>query len=188
MGAASGQITKEFDIPSKSPAVYVYDYIHQGGLQYSSKNTIMIGFLGSILDNIFTATLREEMGGTYSPQSWAQFSPFDNEWSLQWFVITNADVQKAIRDRAFEEFNKLLQNGASADNFNKVKEAEIKQYENRVRTNAYWIRSLNYYNNGFNNITDYKSALESITLDEFNKFIKNLYNGQNNIEVVGDAK
>ena len=148
----------------------------------------MIDLLGDILDNVFTATLREEMGGTYSPQCWSDFSPYNDVWSVNWFVVTNAEQQQAIRDRAMVEFNKVLANGASAEQFNKVKEAALKQYENNVRTNNYWNNSLLLLERGFNTITDHRAAIESLTLDEFNNFIKTLYNGKNRIEVVGDAK
>lgn len=148
----------------------------------------MIDLLGDIVDNVFTATLREEMGGTYSPQCWSDFSPYNDVWSVNWFVVTNAEQQQAIRDRAMVEFNKVLANGASAEQFNKVKEAALKQYENNVRTNNYWNNSLLLLERGFNTITDHRAAIESLTLDEFNKFIKTLYNGKNRIEVVGDAK
>ena len=148
----------------------------------------MIDLLGDIVDNVFTATLREEMGGTYSPQCWSDFSPYNDVWSVNWFVVTNAEQQQAIRDRAMVEFNKVLANGASAEQFNKVKEAALKQYENNVRTNNYWNNSLLLLERGFNTITDHRAAIENLTLDEFNKFIKTLYNGKNRIEVVGDAK
>lgn len=185
---AQGQITEEFDIKSESPSVYIYTNINQKGLEYNNRNDIMIDFFGQILDNIFTATLREEMGATYSPQCWSSFSPFNKTYMINWFVITNADQQQAVRERALLEFNNLINNGSSAENFNKVKEAAIKQYENQVRTNPYWLSGLMYYENGINQISNYKETLESITLDDFNSFIKTFYNGKNRIEIVGDAK
>ena len=184
----NGQVMQEFTIKAESPAVYVFDNIHQSGLNFNVKNSVMIDLLGDIVDNVFTATLREEMGGTYSPQCWSDFSPYNDVWSVNWFVVTNAEQQQAIRDRAMVEFNKVLANGASAEQFNKVKEAALKQYENNVRTNNYWNNSLLLLERGFNTITDHRAAIESLTLDEFNKFIKTLYNGKNRIEVVGDAK
>ena len=128
------------------------------------------------------------MGGTYSPEVWTEFTPFMEKWTLNWFVITNADQQKEIRERAINEVNNLLANGAEADKFNKVKEAAIKQYENNVRKNGYWVNNLRLANQGYNVISDHKAALETLTLEKFNAFLKTLYDGQNRIELVGIAQ
>ena len=185
---APGQITEEFNIESQTPQVFLFDCLSQAGLPFNAENMVKMNLLGDIVDMIFIQTLREEMGGTYSPEVWTEFSPFMEKWSLNWFVITNADQQKEIRERAINEVNNLLANGAEADKFNKVKEAAIKQYENNVRKNGYWVNNLRLANQGFNVISDHKAALETLTLDKFNAFLKTLYNGQNRIEIVGIAQ
>ena len=185
---APGQIMEEFDIKSQTPQVFLFDCLSQAGLPYNAENMVKLDLLGDIVDMIFIETLREEMGGTYSPQVWTEFSPFKDKWTLNWFVVTNAEQQKEIRERAISEVNNLLLNGADPVKFSKVKEAAIKQYENGVRRNAYWNNYLRLADMGYNLITDHKAALENLTLDKFNAFIKNVYDGKNRIELVGIAQ
>ena len=79
---------------------------------------------------------------------------------------------------------KLLSKGADETNFNKVKEAALKQYEINVRSNSYWDNNLLKYERGFVDKTDQKAAIENLTLADFNKFMSKLYNGKNSILVV----
>ena len=185
---APGQITEEFDIASQTPQVFLFDCLSQAGLPYTIDNVVKLDLFGDVVDMIFIQTLREEMGGTYSPEVWTEFSPFAEKWSLNWMVITNAEQQKDIRERAITEVRNLLANGSDADKFNKVKEAAIKQYENNVRRNNYWLNNLRLANMGYNTISGHKEALENLTLDQFNAFLKTLYNGENRIELVGIAQ
>ena len=87
--------------------------------------------------------------------------------------------------RANEELLKLLKNGASQAHFTKVKEAALKQYDNKIRTNDYWLRQLDkYYLFGIDDLSNGKEAIEKVTLADLNKFMSTLYDGKNQIKVV----
>lgn len=184
----AGKKTDKFDISAQSPSVFFYDCISQGGMEYNPANDIRINLLGDVLGMIFIETLREEMGGTYSPGVRAALNPYTGVWTVNWMVVTNEEVMQAIIDRANQEFTKLLTNGTDMQHFGKVKEAAIKTYENEIRTNSYWSNELLLVARGYKAIEGYKEALEALTLDEFNKFLTTLYNGENKIEIVGIAK
>ena len=80
----------------------------------------------------------------------------------------------------------LLNNGADETNFSKAKEAMIKQYEINSRKNAYWNEALMQQLRfpQVEIINNYSDTLNSITLDQFNAFMKKLYNGNNRIQVI----
>lgn len=78
----------------------------------------------------------------------------------------------------------LLKNGATADQFNRVKEAMLSQYENAVRTNSYWHNNIRLHELlGTDFITEHRSAIENLTLEDLNDFMRNLYDGKNRIQV-----
>ena len=184
---AKGQIEKEFNLVSQTPTVMVYDCLSQYDFDVNDRNRIMISLLSDIVDMIFIETLREEEGGTYGAQVWQETSPVTKSWAVNWFVQTNPEQQKTIRERAYKEFIDLLNNGAKEGHFAKVKEAALKADEVNMRSNSYWDGQLFNYERGWDYITGHRKNIESITLPEFNAFIKNLYNGKNRIEVVGIA-
>ena len=60
----------------------------------------------------------------------------------------------------------------------------LKQYETNIRTNGYWMNSLLLKERGFDNVTGRKAAIENVTLESLNAFMKTLYNGKNEVKVI----
>lgn len=181
-----GQVVNDFQQPMETPTTMVYDLYSQGNMPYTLQNDIMIELLGDILDNIYTDTLREEEGGTYSPQAGGSYNPNTGEWNLIYLFFTNANQQAKLIARADEELQKVLKDGVDEVNFNKAKEAMIKQYEINSRKNSYWQSVLSTQKRfpEVDVVNGYGQALQSLTRDEFNKFLKSLYNGENRIQVI----
>lgn len=179
-----GQVDNTFKLPMQSASTMIYMTASDNNIPYNIRNAVKVSILGDILDNIYTETLREEEGGTYSPYASGNFNPYTGTWQILSVIQTNDQVQDKMISRANEEFAKLLKNGATEEQFKKVKEAMLKQYEIMVRTNNYWANNILKLNRGIDDITDHKTAIENLTLADFNKFISTLYNGNNLIKVV----
>ncbi|MDE5975783.1 MAG: insulinase family protein [Muribaculaceae bacterium] len=184
VAVVEGQIADEFKQPMQVPATIVFDLYHGHNLEMNVKNDVLIEMLGDILDNIYIATLREEEGGTYGASVSGALNYPEKSWNLAYSFQTNAEQQASLIKRAQTELEKLLNEGADQANFTKVKEAMLKQEEINSRKNSYWNSGLVDYLRGFDVISSYRSAIESTTLEEFNNFAKNLYDGKNRIEIV----
>lgn len=178
-----GQVKNEFKQPMQAPATHVYDVI-SGNLDFNPANDVKVSLMGDVLDIIYTATLREEEGGTYGASVGGQLNPNTNTWQLLYYFITNKDQQDQLITRADTELENMLQNGTDEETFNKVKQAMLKQLEIKERTNAYWDSQLMSYLRGFDGITGYREAAESLTLADFNAFMKGVYDGKNRIQVI----
>ncbi len=144
----------------------------------------MISLVGQVLDNIYIATLREEEGGTYGAQVGSFMNPNTGEWQLVYMFQTGDEKKQALIDRADKELWKLLKEGANAEDFNKVRLAAIKQPEIQERTNDYWRNGLLSLERGFNTVDGVKEFLEGLTLEQFNDFMKGMYDGQNRVQVI----
>ena len=179
-----GIVSELCKFPMQSPSTIIYQCDNDNNIPYTIENKVKVDLLGDILGIIYTETIREEEGGSYSPHAYGQFNPWNGYWTINSIIQTNSDVQDKMLDRANTEFAKLLKNGATADQFNKVKEAALKQYEINVRTNNYWNNGLFLYNFGIDNLTNHLNAIQNLTLKDFNKFISTLYNGKNRIQVI----
>ncbi|MDE7402868.1 MAG: insulinase family protein [Muribaculaceae bacterium] len=181
---ASGIIDNTFKQPMQAPSTMVFMSASDTNIPYSIENSVKVELLGDILSNIYTDTLREEEGGTYSPYAYARMNPVTGRWSLVSVFTTNDQVQQKLIDRANEEILKLINNGASEENFNKVREAAKKQYENQIRKNSYWRNNIVSYERGWDKATNHQAAIDNLTLSEFNEFMKNISLDKNNIKVV----
>lgn len=179
-----GKVIDKFDYAMQSPSTTVYNSYSGTNLQWNVKNNIMINLMGDVLDMIFIETLREDEGGTYGASVGAHYNFYTNVWQLMYYYKTAEDKLDRLEARADKELENLLKNGAKADHFNKVKEAAIKQYEINSKTNSYWTECLIDAARGANTYAGYIEALQGLTLDEFNKFLKTVYDGKNLIEVI----
>lgn len=180
-----GQFVDEFNQEMQSPQVMVFNGYTDNGMEVNLRNELLLQFTADILDNIFTNTLREEEGGTYSPQCGSTISQYTKDWTLYYVFYTGDDSKEKLSKRAYEEMLKLFAEGANEEDFNKVKGAELNQTEIYLKNNIYWINALSTYNVfGSDDIVKRKATIESITLDELNKFMKNLYDGKNRIQVI----
>lgn len=179
-----GIVDNNFDYPMQSPATFVFSLYSGNNVEANVKNSIMVDLMGDVLDMIYIETLREEEGGTYGASVSASYNFNTNLWQLKNFYQTAEEKLARLQDRAKKELDNLLNNGAKADHFNKVKEAAIKQYEINSKTNGYWTDHIMSAERGFDSHTGYIEALQSLTLDEFNAFLKNVYDGKNKIEVI----
>lgn len=181
-----GQIKKEFKQKMLTPTVEIMDVYTGYNLPNSVLNQIFMRMAGQDVMTVFTETLREEEGGTYSPAAMGLYLPEMNVWELLYQVSTAPEKSKNIIDRADMEMDKIFSKGATADHFMRIKEGMLQQYKNNSRNNSFlrsWIIiHLSYPEINF--ISGYQPALESMTLEDFNNFLKNLYNGENRIQLI----
>lgn len=181
---ANGQIIDDFKFKMNTPVCQVYDIFHGENLPVNVENTVKVNLIGQLLRTVFTNTLREEMGGTYSPFATSSLSSSTGEWSVSYNFKTNDEMLGKMQERAYAEFEKLLNDGASEVEFNKVKEASIKQFEIKERSNGYWMTNLTSIALGTNLVEGYRAALDNLNLADFNDFMKHIYDGKNRVQVI----
>ncbi|MDE6330289.1 MAG: insulinase family protein [Muribaculaceae bacterium] len=184
---AGGDINRKLEVKMQTPTVVVYDSYSDSNLEYNLRNDVMLGLLADVLDNKFTTTLREEEGGTYGAQVGANMIPCSGQWQLIYMFQTNGEMAQRLIERAHKETLELLADGTDATEFSKVKEAAIAQCDILARDNDYWLQGLMSVERGYNLLSGKKALLESITLEEFNAYIKDVYNGKNRLQVILDG-
>ncbi|MDE5644624.1 MAG: insulinase family protein, partial [Muribaculaceae bacterium] len=113
---AEGVVNDTFKQPMQVPSTMVLTNISGKNVDYSIANFVKVDLIGDILSNIFTDTLREEEGGTYSPYAYGTFNPFTGTWQIIYVFQTNDQMQEKLITRANEELLKLLSNGADEAN------------------------------------------------------------------------
>lgn len=183
LNLASGVVTDDFNQPMATPYTEVYEVII-GKMPVSIENAVKMSLAGQVLSNVFTTTLREEEGGSYSPGAAGSLDPNTGDWQLIAQYKTNADMKASLMERAHKELKKLLEEGATETDFNKVREATLKQYEINSRRNSYWQNSLVLFAEGKDLVTGHREAIENLTLADFNAFLKSLAGTDNRVTVV----
>lgn len=85
---------------------------------------------------------------------------------------------------AIDLLHQYAEKGPRQEDLDKVREYMQKKYVENQKENAYWSNlMLNYLLDGYDGNKDYMDVLNSITVDDLKKFLKNLLKQGNVIEV-----
>lgn len=162
----AGDITKKVykGLEDKATVSLVY----HGDYDYSDKNNLQLDALKEALNIKILERLREKESGVYSPRVSVNY---ENEPKSQYtisidFSCAAGNVDKLIA-AANDEVAKLKASGATADDIQKFKAEENRQYELQQRENGFWLGYLqDAYNNGKNptEVLNYLKTLDQITL------------------------
>ena len=179
----SGKVSDDAQMPMQTPMVATSTIISGDNMDFNAYNNIRIDLMSEVLQIIYTATLREQEGGTYGAQTGSQILPASRQWMLQYVYQTGPESREKLAARAQKELANMLANGTDAETFGKVKEQAITQFDLNMRDNDWWSQRLGLAERGYDLISGYREALQAVTLEDFNAFMAKLYNGQNEINV-----
>lgn len=181
---ATGVVNDHFDIKMENPSSQVFVISNGQNIPFNISNYVNANALGDVMSIVYTASLREEEGGTYSPYAFSSLSPWSGRWQMGFWFQTNSDIQNKLITRAKKELNDVIANGAKAEDFSKVREAMKKQFEIKERSNKFWNENLVNYCAGYDVITGRGEAIDAMTLDGFNAFIKKMDVNKNVLDFV----
>ncbi len=185
---AQGFVSKTVDLTMQTPAVIVFENYNGVNIPFDMKNDVMTNLVADVLDNNFTTTLREEEGGTYGASVYSQILPASKQWDLVYNFQTNAEMAPRLIERANKETLELLAKGTDTEEFKKVVEAARAQLENQLRTNDFWQSQLLYMERGYDLLTGREEFIRSLTVDDFNQYVKTMKPGDNRIQVILNGK
>lgn len=176
-----GQIYKEIVKPLKVSKTSNY-ISYSFALPYTMKNRVIMNAIDNILDLRYTATIREEEGGSYGVQTSGFISKKPAE-TAQLLISFDTDpkLYKRMLDIIGAEVKSLAENGPKEEDLNKVKLNLIKQYKEDLEENNWWMRSISsYYRDGLNYCADYKKEVEALDSNSISAVVKTMLD-QNNL-------
>ena len=149
--------------------------------EYSAQEQLALSTLGQILSNRLIDKLREQLGGTYSVNAAASGSREEMKLATVVFQFGSAperadELTKAI----FAEIQSIKDNGPTAADLEKVREAQLRARETAVRTNGFWAGQLSndwQYGDDPLLVLNYTTMVSALTTDAIRdaarKYIKN---------------
>ena len=172
--------TKDLETP-KATVLLIFN----GQCPYSLKNELLMSMTTQILDIMYTASVREQEGGTYGVSAYGSLDNRPKERAyLQIYFDTDPARRADMTAIVQRELEQLATEGPSAENLAKGKEFMLKKHNENLKENGYWIGQLdNVYEDQIDLSTDYESTLNAITGDDVRTFLKALLSQKNRIEV-----
>lgn len=184
-----GQYVNKFEQEMKTPKTSVF-CLYNGTLKRDLKTIIAMDALEQILDIVYVKTVREDEGGTYGVSVNASIDRIPaGESSLTITYDTDPEKEARISPIIHRELNNIAENGPSEVDFQKVKEYMGKKFQEDIKTNGYWSRTVltnAFYNE--DNYSSYQNTLNSLTSKDVLNLAKMLLSQGNMIEVIMNPK
>ncbi len=163
---ATGEVINDFRHPMQQPKVSVCR-IYTGEIEYNLENSVTMNFLQDILRTRYTASIREEKGGTYSVGVGGSVQALYNP---NYQLVVQFDTNEVMADELSEivvaELKQIAENGPKSEDLEKVREYMIKEWNNRLVQNSSWMNYIyQYYTYGeaVNRVANYENIVKGMT-------------------------
>ena len=180
-----GVVYKEIEKPLKINKTTNY-IRYSADMPYTLKNDLAMIIIDNLLDLRYTATIREEEGGSYG----VSVSGFVNKRPTETAGLTiqfNTDpkLYKRMLEIVHTEIKSIADNGPKPEDLNKVKMNLIKQHKEDVAENGWWMHAIStYYRDGMNFNTDYEKVINEISPENISSIVKELLKQNNLTEIL----
>ena len=155
-------------------------------MPFTMANDLNMEIIGRILSTRYLESIREREGGSYGVGTYGYSVglPSPHAGLLMQFD-TDPQKQARLMEIIHEEVNTIIENGPLATDLQKEKESMLKDYQEDLEKNSWWRQSIYMlYMYGFNNVRDYKPAVEAISSESVQQTLKKLVSAGNMFEVV----
>lgn len=140
-----------------------------GKMQYSPKNKLVMNVLGELLGKRYLKVIREEEGGSYGVGASAGLGKIpEEEFYLNVGFNCNPEMADKLIQVVYDEVVRLQKVVNEAD-LHEIKQAFIKNKEERQEENGYWLNAISAYLRKDTKILsteEYRSLVNKITTDD----------------------
>ncbi|MDP4292276.1 MAG: insulinase family protein, partial [Bacteroidota bacterium] len=179
-GIVKNDFKKKLEVPKSS--VFV---AYTGEIPYTLEDIVLMEYVESILNIVYTETIREKEGGSYgvdvngSLQKWPK-----QKFGLQIYFDTDPAKKDKLTAIVYDEVKKLMSDGPSDVNVNKAKEFMLKKHQEDLTENSYWSGII--YDKtilGIDDHTTIENVISSVTPSMVREFAKKIFSQGNMVEI-----
>ena len=163
-----------------------------GDIKYSKENSIMMDMVAELLDKRYTDVIREQEGGSYGVGVRASVDKLPREeYNLLVRFDTDPAKSEKLKGIVYEEIQALFTKGVKEDDLNEAKKNFIKERQENLRKNGYWVNVINQYyfkDEAILSPEAFESMINSITKEKVEKFAKKYFAKPAKVEIVMSPK
>ncbi len=182
-----GETHKTIPLKLSTPKTQVnVRYVSQ--VEYNPHSILSMRILEGILRLRYTETIREDEGGTYGVGVGSVVRQYPVPEALVQMRF-DTDPQRAdyLKSIIYREIDKIIENGPTADDFEKTISNILKDREQSLRHNAFWMNNLvNLYVSGINMVSEdnYENLLNELTQADIQEFTTDFFENANLIDIM----
>ncbi len=183
-----GVHVKHYEKKLTTPMGLVFD-LYSGKTEYNRRNLMVAYILNEVLDQTYTASIREKEGGTYGVHVNANVErdPF-GALGLQIIFQTEPSKAEYLNGLIHKELEDIVKKGVNSEYFSKAVKSIIKRHNEKLKENGYWLSKLaTFYAEdtyGEDYVTGYEELVKSIKMEEVQQFLAQILSQNNKIEVI----
>ena len=182
-----GKTVREISIPMQiKKATVIVNFKKTNA--YSPKNNLLMSILKGVLELRYTDEIREKEGGTYGVSVMATNEHFPKEEKLLQLAFDAEPERSAhLKSILFSEIDKIVANGPTAEDLDKVVKNLLKVREQNKLHNGYWMGTLvEYYQDKINPdaTVNFEKILGSVTREEVKKFAAGFFKSADVVDLV----
>jgi zinc protease len=175
------------DVPKNSEPQSLVAMAWEDDFRWKPKDRQGFTMLMSILDIKFRESMREDQGGVYSVNVSGSASKLPkSKFSIisQW-GCSPENIEK-LSQTVLDEMNKIIKEGPTETDLNKVKENMTRERETQIRENNFWLSYLqNHYlfGNKILSLEEYKAFVNSFTVKQIQAVAKRYLDTESYVKV-----
>lgn len=175
------EVEKELAI--KKTTCYVHFLTEQ---PYTLDNQLKITTLSNLLRLRYTATIREEEGGSYSVG--VRGTTSKRPIPLATLVVqfnTDPTIYKRMLDIVHKEISAIADRGPAPQDLDKVKLNLLKQHAENQQENGWWMSIINdFYRDGIDQLSEVENSIQAIDVASIQALAKRFLEGNNVREIL----
>jgi len=169
-GIVNNNFTRKMETP-KANATMVW---FNEDMPYTTETAIKANIAGQILSMVYLKKIREEASAAYSCGAAGSATIDDDYHNVTIYAYCPMKPEKSTE--ALQIMHDEMQNLATtcdASMLAKVKEYMLKEADDAVKTNGYWVNVIGmFYRYGIDSHTDYKALVAAQTPESISSFVK----------------
>lgn len=186
-----GKTVREIEIPLEVKKATV-SVNYNAKMEYTPQQNMVLNVFRDILNLRYTEEIREKEGGTYGVRVSTNAVKFPKqEKSLSLFFDTDPDKAQQMKSIIYQEIDKIVQNGPTADDLDKAVKNLLKNREQAKLHNNYWMQALNtWYIYSYNPAApeNYENILQKMTTTDVQQFVKAFISKADVVDIVFKPK
>jgi len=180
-----GEVKMDFKHESKTPRTSIY--INYSGLSsFSADDRISGAAIRHVLELRYVDKIREDEGGAYSIR--VQYNV--NKLPVPGYnLIVSFETDPVKADKligiVYSEIKKMVENGPSEADLQKAKEYFLKQRQEDIKENNWWLSRMDdYYFYNLDFLTGYDDKVNALNVNSVHDYARKVLTQGNNVQVV----
>lgn len=160
--------------------------VWSGPEKYDLKNAATLNTLGEVLTQRYLKSIREDAGIAYSVGASGSASyGLKDDYTLQIYCPFKPATRDSVLLLMRQAIDDIARNGVTADELDKVKQFELKQYADNQKKNDYWAGLISAKTVwGKDERTGFEDATRNVTSDDIKAFVNSVLLKQRNCVTV----